>query len=175
MVYFLFGRPGAGKTTLGGMLADEYAIPYFDCDEVYTSQEKEDIIAGEFTDEQSDVFLEKALNYLTDSYKGSQNCLASQSLFSERQRRRIKDRFGDNVRLVYLEVSVDLSLRRVADRQLISGTHPEREHFYSIDIYQTEAHLFEEPITYDEMVNTSGTIDQAMDELSQKLHLERSY
>lgn len=166
MIVFLYGRPGAGKTTIGRKLADLWQTVYIDCDELYTDVEKQQIIAGIITEEDSDNFLRRILRSF-ESYPQENIIIASQSLFRESQRSHMKDQLKDQLFLVCLDIPLEASISRLQKRDA-GGVGQERElHFYRLEQYQRETHLFEDPVTYDLLIDNRGTVDEALILLSQ--------
>jgi gluconate kinase len=163
MILFLFGKPGAGKTFIGQRLAELLRTLYFDCDDCYTDSDILAIRTNNFTYEESDSFLERVIQTLREKHQENSLLVASQSLFREKQRRRLKEEFGDNIFLVYLDVPTEITLHRVASRD--EGTET---HFYRLEQYLQEIDEYEEVETCDLKVKNIGSIDETISEILQK-------
>ena len=160
LVLFLFGRPGSGKTTVGVALAKRLGASYFDCDSAYHPTDLEQIRRGLISDESSDAFLERALGHCSE-YRRGDILVASQSLFRDSHRIRVRQHLGDRVILVYLDVPVALSVDRVK--------HRAQPTFYGADEYAREVDLFDGPALYDVAIPNSGTVPEAVDRILQAL------
>lgn len=160
MIYFLFGKPGAGKSTLGRNVSQQVGIPYVDCDNLYTPVDRVRIQKGEFTNEESDAFLARVINTLQAYQKETTSIVASQSLFRESQRDELKRAFPGTIRLIYLDVDDEICLKRLDDRQHVS-MGPERElHFYSREHFLVEIDEFEPPKEVNLWIKNNGSLEK---------------
>ncbi len=165
MILFLFGRPGSGKSIVGIKLAESLDKIYFDCDECYTESDRAAIRTTSFTYEESDLFLERVIQTLQKMCLEDDLVIASQSLFQEKHRIRLKEELDNNIFLVCLDVPINITLKRVRLRGM------ETEHFYGIEQYMEQLNWFEEVKTYDLMVENIGSIDETVRTIKQKLLL----
>lgn len=145
MIIFLFGRPWAGKTKVGQELAKILNTTFRDGDEWYTEEEKRWIAEGEFTWDESQNFFERLRERLRELRGERMLVLSGQSLFLQEYRQKLKDVFGDNIFLVYLDVPQEVTLNRAA----LPRTFGEREHFYSAAQYNNEVGEYEDGGIYD--------------------------
>jgi gluconate kinase len=155
VIIFLFGRPGSGKTFVGEKLAGVLGVPYLDCDDFYTEEDRAAISESSFSDGDSDRFMETFLEGLRERYGGG-HMVATQSLFREKQRKRLKDEFGEDVCLVCLEVPAEVTFERVGGRD---------DSFYTLEQYRREEHEYEDVVTYDLVVSNDGSVCETIREI----------
>lgn len=159
MILFLYGKPGAGKSVIGRALMFKLNQPFIECDDLYNKDERHKITTGVISDEDSDKYLEKTLDYLA-TYNSEQKdriVIATQSLFRESQRQRVKERLKEQVFMVCLDIPLVLSIARVGLRSIQRGRGPEsfRALPYSLPDYLREIQYYEKPRTFDFKVDNS--------------------
>ncbi|MCZ7398829.1 MAG: hypothetical protein O8C62_03975 [Candidatus Methanoperedens sp.] len=165
MILFLFGRPGAGKNVVGKKLAESLGTIYFDCDDCYTESDRFAIRTNSFTDKESGLFLERVIQTLREMCPEENLLIASQSLFKEKYRKRLKEEFYDNICLVYLDVPTSITLNRVGLRSM------ETEHFYGLEQYMQEINEYEDVKTCDLRVENIGSVDETVRIIKQKFKI----
>lgn len=152
MIIFLFGRPGSGKSTVGKKIAEMLGGTYFDCDDCYTEKDKSLILQNRFSVTNSDLFLERVIQGLYQKNKNNNLIVASQSLFRERQRKRLKTEFNADIFLIFLDVPISITIERLKKRDGENGRH-----FYTWKQYINELFEFESVNTCDFIIkDTSG-------------------
>lgn len=173
MILFLYGKPGAGKSVIGRALMFQLNQPLIECDDLYNKDERHKITTGVISDRDSDNYLEKTLYYLStyNSEQRNKIIIATQSLFRESQRQRVKERLKDRVFMVCLDIPLTLSIMRVGLRDIRTGRGPEslRALPYSLPDYLREIQYYEEPRTFDFKVdnsinNTTETVKKIIEE-----------
>lgn len=182
MILFLYGKPGAGKSVIGRALMFKLNQPFIECDDLYNEDERHKITTGVISDQDSDKYLEKTLDYLA-AYNSGQNdriIIATQSLFRESQRQRVKEQLKDQVFMVCLDIPLVLSIARVGLRSFQTGRGPERLRAlsYSLPDYLREIQYYEKPRTFDLKVdnstnNTTETVQKIIEEFRSRVILKR--
>jgi len=157
VVVFLFGYPGSGKTTVGRRLAGLFGKRYVDCDALYTAEDMHKIKALTMAIDDASDFLDRVVKHL-ESFAHEDIIIASQSLFYRHDRRRLRERFGNRLVLVYLDVSVELSVQRIAQREA-SDTLLGKSAFYTADLWLKEVEYFEEADEFDIKVTPTMNVD----------------
>ena len=164
MIFFLFGRPGAGKTFIGRRLAHEWGKPYLDGDDFYTLHDQQVLRDGVISDHDSDAFLDRLLGYLVTCPRDDVT-VTSQSLFRASQRKRVKEILGGQVFLVYLRVPEEMCYQRLARRETAGDPRVGGKVFpYGSEQFRREANAYEEPgrNTVDVWYDNRGTIGETI-------------
>lgn len=158
MIIFLFGRPWSGKTRIGRELARTLGTTFKDGDDWYSEDEKRRITRGEFTWNDSKKFFDHITTILSQFGGDRMLVLSGQSLFLRAYRQELKDRFGDSIFLIYLDVPKEVTLQRAALPRIFGG----KEHFYGFNQYKREFDEYEEAGPYDLKVENIGLSEKAV-------------
>lgn len=171
MIYFLFGKPGAGKSTIGRDVAQMLRIPYVDCDDLYTPSDRKRIQTNTFTIEESDAFLMRFIPILETYNKQTDRMIASQSLFRQTQRDELRRVFPGALSLIYLDVNDETCLKRLENnRQYISGKREQEPHFYAGEQFLAEIQEYEIPTHTDLRIENNGYVENAIQILIQYIN-----
>lgn len=151
MVYVVMGVAGAGKTTIGSLLAQRLHIPFYDADEFHLPDSIEKMSrAIALTDEDRREWLEILADKISDWNSEGGAVLACSAL--KRQYRLTLTRQGRNtVKLIYLKGRKETILERMVKRE---------EHFFPPDLLDSQFIALEEP--RDAFI---VTIEQSPDEI----------
>ncbi|MEW5853193.1 MAG: gluconokinase, GntK/IdnK-type [Myxococcota bacterium] len=136
MVVVVMGVSGAGKTTVGTLLASGLRWRFVDADDFHPDVNIRKLVAGTpLTDEDRAPWL-AALRCEVERWlaRGESVVLACSAL--KQAYRDVLARPGDDVRWVYLKVPAEVVAPRLASR---------RGHFASADILESQFHALEEP------------------------------
>ncbi|KKS83068.1 MAG: 6-phosphogluconate dehydrogenase, decarboxylating [Candidatus Gottesmanbacteria bacterium GW2011_GWA1_43_11] len=162
MIYFIFGKPGAGKSTIGRNIAQMLRIPFVDCDNFYTSNDLKRIQTNTFTIEESDAFFMRFIPILENYHKQESRVIASQSLFRQAQRDELRRIFPSVIRLIYLDVNDETCLKRLENkRQYTSGRQEQEPHFYTKEQFLVEIQEYEIPKHTDLRIENNCCVENA--------------
>jgi gluconokinase len=116
VIVVLMGVAGAGKTTIGSLLAEELGWPFLDADELHPPANVEKMRGGQpLTDADREPWLAAVAGWIRATLDaGGSGVLACSAL-----RAAYRDRLGggsDRVRFVYLRAAPELLLQRLQGR-----------------------------------------------------------
>jgi len=137
MVVIVMGVVGAGKTTVGSLLAQQLGWTFADADDFHPQGNVEKIGRGiPLTDEDRQPWLERLRAEITTSIAHGRNVVLACSALKRSYRQQLET--GPEVRFVYLQGSADLIAERLRSRQ---------GHFASEQILASQFAELEEPET----------------------------
>jgi gluconokinase len=136
MIVILMGAPGAGKTTVGRLLAHDLGWPFHDADDFHPSANIEKMRAGvPLTDADRAPWLDTLRQLIADTARTGGNVVLACSALKRAYRERMSDALPD-VHFVYLRGDASLLRLRMARR---SG------HFMPVKLLQSQIDILEEP------------------------------
>lgn len=115
MVILLMGVTGAGKTTVGQLLAQQLGWKFVDGDEFHPVANVEKMRNGiPLTDADREPWLDALGEVISDAVSSKQNMILASSALKQRYRERLQ--IGAEVKLVYLKGSRELITDRLKNR-----------------------------------------------------------
>lgn len=161
MVIVLMGVSGAGKTTVGRLLATDLGWSFYDGDDFHPAANVDKMGRGEpLTDADRQAWLDRLRALILRLLSSGESAvLACSALKSSYRQRLARDRQG--VRFVYLEGSYDLIEERMEERE---------DHFMPKELLEDQFETLEEPdATLSVLVDRPP--DSIVREIEQKLGL----
>lgn len=136
MIIILMGVAGAGKTTIGRLLADTLGWPFLDGDDFHSAARVEKMTRGvPLTDADREEWLrtirERIAGLLREGRSGTVACSALKQAYRDRLAAP-----GEPVRFVYLKTGLDLAAERLRTR---AG------HFMKAELLPSQLATLEEP------------------------------
>lgn len=120
-IYIIMGVSGAGKSTIGSLLAKQLQVPFYDADDFHTEENIAKLSIGDpLTDEDREPWLNKLIQLITESTLDKGCVLACSAL-----RKSSRDRFREaapHARFVYLSGNDNLIRQRLQTRSA-TGAH----------------------------------------------------
>jgi gluconokinase len=136
MVIVLMGVSGAGKTTVGELLAGKLEWSFYDADDLHPAANREKMRRGApLSDEDRGPWLAAVRELIENSIANSENVVLACSALKQAYRDEIT---GDHqeVKLVYLKGAPELMRQRLASR---------RAHFFNPSLLSSQFATLEEP------------------------------
>lgn len=160
MIIIVMGVVGAGKTTIGTLLAAQLQWSFADADDFHPPSNVDKIRHGiPLTDEDRRPWLVRLRTQITHWIDTAENAVLACSALKQSYRAELQ--VGPEVRFVYLRGTADLIARRL---------HERHGHFANEQILASQFVDLEEP--YKALaVEITGTPDQIVAEIRQKLGL----
>ena len=165
MIVIVFGVSGAGKTTIGKLLADDLGWQFYEADDFHLRANIEKMRSGcPLTDEDRWPWLEHLREQFMRSLAAQENALFACSALKRVYRERL--RVSDDVRFVFLRgdyARIEEQLRRR------SG------HFMNPALLKSQFADLEEPGRGEDVltIDLGPTPDELVKEIKTKLHLRR--
>lgn len=161
MIVIVMGVVGAGKTTVGSLLAKELGWKFADADEYHPASNVEKIRTGiALTDEDRSPWLELLRKAITDWIGEKKSVVLACSALKQQYRQKLA--VGPEVRFVYLKGSAPLIARRL---------HERLGHFASDSILASQLADLEEP-KHALSVDITSTPSQIVQQIRNELGLE---
>lgn len=154
MVILLMGVTGAGKTTIGKLLAQQLGWKFVDGDEFHSATNVDKMRLGiPLTDSDREPWLAALGKVIADAIAQNKNLVLASSALKQQYRTRLL--IGPEVRLVYLKGSRDLIAARLQDRH---------GHFATAELLKSQFVDLEEPADA-LIVDISGSPEQIVDSI----------
>jgi gluconokinase len=163
VIAIIFGVSGAGKTTVGKLLARELGWGFIEADDFHPAANIEKMRNGRpLTDEDRWPWLESLREEIKRSLAAGENAVLACSALKRAYRDRL--RAGDEVKFVFLRGD-----HALIEKQL-RGRH---RHFMDPDLLQSQFDDLEEPQPNEDAltVQLGGTPEEIVCEITAKLHL----
>ena len=163
MIVIVFGVSGAGKTTIGKLLAKRVGWRFLEADDFHPRGNIEKMRDGlPLTDEDRWPWLKLLREQIERSLAANENAVLACSALKRRYRERL--RVSDNVKFVLLRGDYAL-----VEKQL----HSRRGHFMNPDLLQSQFADLEEPESDEDAVTIElgRTPEELVEEIKTKLRL----
>jgi len=135
MVVIIFGVSGAGKTTIGQLLAEEFGWRFYEADDFHSQANIDKMQQGvPLTDEDRWPWLENLGELIKRCLAADENAVLACSALKGAYRRHL--RVSDNVKLVFLRGNYELIANQLRER---------REHFMNPALLQSQFADLEQP------------------------------
>jgi len=136
MVVIIFGVSGAGKTTIGQLLAEEFGWRFYEGDDFHSQANTDKMRQGvPLTDEDRWPWLESLRQMIKRCLAAGENAVLACSALKEAYRRRL--RLNADVKLVFLRGDYELIANQLRQR---------RGHFMNPALLQSQFADLEEPL-----------------------------
>ena len=163
MIVIVFGVSGAGKTTIGRLLAEQLGWRFYEADDFHPRANIEKMRSGHpLTDEDRWPWLERLREQMTRSLAANENAVLGCSALKRAYRERL--RVSNDVRFVYLRGDYALIDKQLRDR---------RGHFMNPALLRSQFVDLEEP-TPDEgtiTIELGRSPQQLVEEIKARLGL----
>ena len=163
MIVIIFGVSGAGKTTIGKLLAHELRWRFIEADDFHPAANVEKMRSGRpLTDEDRWPWLERLHEEIKRSIDVGESAVLACSALKRAYRDRL--RASEGVKFVFLRGDYAL-----VEKQLRSRRH----HFMNPDLLQSQFDDLEEPESHEDVltVQLGGTPEEIVSEIKAKLNL----
>jgi gluconokinase len=165
VILIVFGVSGAGKTTIGKLLAEQLGWRFYEGDDFHPPANIEKMRSGRpLTDEDRSPWLERLREQLTRSVAAKENAVLACSALKRAYRERL--RVSDDVRYVFLH----------GDYPLIENQLRRRGgHFMNPDLLRSQFTDLEEPEADEDAltIELGRTPHELVEEIKTKLRLAR--
>jgi gluconokinase len=166
VVIFVFGVSGAGKTTIGKLLAHELGWRFIEADDFHPLANVEKMRSGHpLTDEDRWPWLERLRQQIKRSLAAGENAVLACSALKRAYRDRLH--VSDQVKFVYLRGDFALVEKQLRSR---------RRHFMDPNLLQSQFDDLEEPQPDEHAltIQLGRTPQEIVEEIEAKLHLANS-
>lgn len=135
-IIFIMGVSGVGKSTIGSLLSEELAIPFFDGDDFHPENNILKMSRGEALNDNDRFGWLKTLNELAVKQLKKGGCVIVCSALKKSYRDILNTSIKGNSKWVFLNGSFELIEKRINNR---------RDHFMSSDLLISQFDILEEP------------------------------
>ena len=163
MIVIVFGVSGAGKTTIGKLLAEQLGWRFYEADDFHPPANIEKMRSGRpLTDDDRWPWLEYLHEQITQSLAAKENAIFACSALKRTYRERL--RVSDDVKLVFLRGDYGLIEKQLRGR---------RGHFMNPALLRSQLADLEEPSADEDAitVDLGKTPEELVEEIKTKLDL----
>jgi gluconokinase len=163
MIAIVFGVAGAGKTTIGKLLAQELGWRFHEADDFHSQANIDKLRRGiPLTDEDRWPWLENLRQLIKRSLEAGENAVLACSALKRAYRERL--RVSDEVKFVFLQGDYALIEKQLRQR---------RGHFMNLELLRSQFADLEEPKSDEDVVTIElgRTPEEIVEEIKTKLHL----
>ena len=163
MIVIVFGVSGAGKTTIGKLLAQELGWRFYEADDFHSQANIEKMRSGiPLTDEDRWPWLENLRQLIKHSLEAGENAVLACSALKRAYRERLG--VSDEVRFVFLRGDYALIEKQLRQR---------RGHFMNPELLRSQFTDLEEPKPDEDVITVElgRTPEEIVEEIKTKLHL----
>ncbi|HZS18640.1 MAG TPA: gluconokinase [Candidatus Udaeobacter sp.] len=165
MIVIVFGVSGAGKTTIGKLLAKDLGWQFYEADDFHSRASLEKMRNGHpLSDEDRGPWLERLRRQIARSLDASENAVVACSALKRRYREKL--RVSDDVKFVFLRGDY-----AVVEKQLRGRTR----HFMNPELLKSQFADLEEPQLDEDAVTIQlgRTPEALVEEIKTRLRLSR--
>jgi gluconokinase len=163
VIVIVFGVSGAGKTTIGKLLAQELGWPFYEADDFHSQANIDKLLRGiPLTDDDRWPWLEKLRQLIKRSLEAGENAVLACSALKRAYRERL--RVSDEVKFVFLHGDYALIEKQLRQR---------RGHFMNPELLRSQFADLEEPGPDEHVITVElgRTPEEIVEEIKTKLHL----
>jgi gluconokinase len=163
VIVIVFGVSGAGKTTVGELLARDLGWHFLEADDFHPASNIEKMRSGHpLTDEDRAPWLERLREQIKRSLAAGENTVLACSALKRKYRQLL--RVNHEVKLVFLRGSYALISAQLSHR---------RGHFFDLALLQSQFDDLEEPQPDESalIIELGRTAQELVKEIKEKLHL----
>lgn len=163
MIVIVFGVSGAGKTTIGKLLAEQLGWKFYEADDFHPRANIEKMRSGRpLTDEDRRPWLKRLREQITRSRAAKENAVLACSALKRAYRERLP--VSDGVKLVFLRGDYALIEKQIRRR---------RGHFMNPALLKSQFANLEEPRSDEDVltIQLGRTPEELVMEIKTKLHL----
>jgi len=165
VIVIVFGVSGAGKTTIGKLLAEDLGWQFYEGDDFHPLANIEKMRSGRpLTDEDRWPWLDRLRDQITRSLAAKENAVLSCSALKRAYRERL--RVSDDVKFVFLRGDYALVEKQLRRR---------RGHFMNPDLLRSQFTDLEEPEADEDVltIELGRTPQELVEDIKTRLHLAR--
>jgi len=163
VIVIVFGVSGAGKTTIGKLLAEQFGWRFYEADDFHPSANIEKMRNGRpLTDEDRSPWLERLREQITRSLAAKENAVLACSALKRAYRERL--RVSDDVKFVFLRGNYALIERQLGRR---------RGHFMNPALLQSQFADLEKPESDEDAITIElgQSPEELVEQIKAKLNL----